>query len=771
MLVLLCYVTDRRMKRNWITGQPPASFNLHFALHRSLVAKDLTNANGKTSGTKMTAVEVISGYKYYGKANDPNKKIVLNHLNMSVTRGSIYGLLGASGCGKTTLLSCIVGRKFLNDGEINVLGGTPGTAGSGVPGPRIGYMPQDIALVEEFSIKETIYYFGRIYGMSKEKIRERYKLLKHLLELPGDDRYVGNCSGGQQRRVSFAAAMVHEPELLILDEPTVGLDPLLREKIWQYLVETTSTSKMAVIITTHYIEEAKQAGFIGLMRNGILLAEDTPTNILERFSCTSLEEAFLNLCQKHGPSEEADRTTHQTQTLRAIAGAQDLKKVIPALTTNEQKTKDGGGLFAEKRKPLTSTIKELVSFTSKRRMNALLSKNFLQMVRQPAGMVFLFLYPIFQLVSFYIAVGGNPKDLRLGIVNEELTNIRQCFNESLITTYYREDYDCDLYKVSCRFLEKLNRSVAIQEYYDTYEDAYRDARKGKILGFIHFSENFTESLQDVRDNVRDADDGSFHTSEIKVYLDKSDQQITFFIEKKLLQTYREFAESLMSDCRLPKQLANIPITFETPVYGTFDEEFTDFMAPGVVMTMIFFLATLITATIFITDRLEGVWDRTIVAGITALELLLAHIITQTSIMLLQCLEIILLATFLFDAQNQGSNITVVGLLMLLGFAGMLYGLLISIFCDAHSTANFMATGSFYPMIILCGILWPLEGMPQYLQYVAYCFPFTIPSIAVRNVLTKGWSITNSQVYMGYGAVGVWIISLLLLCLLGLKIKK
>ncbi|XP_061506121.1 ABC transporter G family member 20 [Anopheles gambiae] len=725
----------------------------------------------------MTAVEVISGYKYYGKANDPNKKIVLNHLNMSVTRGSIYGLLGASGCGKTTLLSCIVGRKFLNDGEINVLGGTPGTAGSGVPGPRIGYMPQDIALVEEFTIKETIYYFGRIYGMSKEKIRERYKLLKHLLELPGDDRYVGNCSGGQQRRVSFAAAMVHEPELLILDEPTVGLDPLLREKIWQYLVETTSTSKMAVIITTHYIEEAKQAGFIGLMRNGILLAEDSPTNILERFSCTSLEEAFLNLCQKHGPSEEADRTTHQTATLRAIAGAQDLKKVIPALGTNEQKAKDGGGggggggLFAEKRKPLTSTIKELVSFTSKRRMNALLSKNFLQMIRQPAGMVFLFLYPIFQLVSFYVAVGGNPKDLRLGIVNEELTNIRQCFNESLITTYYREDYDCDLYKVSCRFLEKLNRSVAIQEYYDTYEDAYRDARKGKILGFIHFSENFTESLQDVRDNVRDADDGSFHTSEIKVYLDKSDQQITFFIEKKLLQTYREFAESLMTDCRLPKQLANIPITFETPVYGTFDEEFTDFMAPGVVMTMIFFLATLITATIFITDRLEGVWDRTIVAGITALELLLAHIITQTSIMLLQCIEIILLATFLFDAQNQGSNITVVGLLMLLGFAGMLYGLLISIFCDAHSTANFMATGSFYPMIILCGILWPLEGMPQYLQYVAYCFPFTIPSIAVRNVLTKGWSITNSQVYMGYGAVGVWIISLLLLCLLGLKIKK
>lgn len=123
-------------------------------------------------------------------------------------------------------------------------------------------MPQEIALTEEFSIKETIYYFGRIYGMSSEQIRERYKKLKDLLDLPPGSRQLGHLSGGQQRRVSFAAAMVHEPELLILDEPTVGLDPLLREKIWDFLVETTRTSKLAVIITTHYIEEAKQANCV-----------------------------------------------------------------------------------------------------------------------------------------------------------------------------------------------------------------------------------------------------------------------------------------------------------------------------------------------------------------------------------------------------------------------------------------------------------------------------------------------------------------------------
>lgn len=163
-----------------------------------------------------------------------------------------------------------------------MLGVTPGEPGSGVPGSRVGFMPQEIALVGEMTVKETIFYFGRIYGLTDEKIREKFKLLKELLQLPPPRQMIKQCSGGQQRRLSFACAMIHDPELLILDEPTVGLDPMLREKyvgddllyqstnkmpscsyrIWDFLVETTRNSKMAVIITTHYIEEAKQANYV-----------------------------------------------------------------------------------------------------------------------------------------------------------------------------------------------------------------------------------------------------------------------------------------------------------------------------------------------------------------------------------------------------------------------------------------------------------------------------------------------------------------------------
>uniref|UniRef100_A0A1A9ZUT0 ABC transporter domain-containing protein n=1 Tax=Glossina pallidipes TaxID=7398 RepID=A0A1A9ZUT0_GLOPL len=170
-----------------------------------------------------------------------------------------YGLLGASGCGKTTLLSCIVGRRRLNSGEIWVLGGRPGSRGSGVPGPRIGYMPQEVALYGEFTMRETLIYFGMIADMSRRDVEDRTEFLLKLLNLPNGSKFVKNLSGGQQRRMSLAAALLHEPELLILDEPTVGVDPVLRQSIWDHLVDITKNGNTTVIITTHYIDECAQA--------------------------------------------------------------------------------------------------------------------------------------------------------------------------------------------------------------------------------------------------------------------------------------------------------------------------------------------------------------------------------------------------------------------------------------------------------------------------------------------------------------------------------
>lgn len=110
------------------------------------------------------------------------------------------------------------------------MGGRPGSKGSGVPGPRLGYMPQELALYGEFTIRETLIYFGWIYGMTTPEVDEKTDALLKLLQMPNASRFIKNLSGGQQRRMSLAAALLHTPELLILDEPTVGVDPVLRQR-------------------------------------------------------------------------------------------------------------------------------------------------------------------------------------------------------------------------------------------------------------------------------------------------------------------------------------------------------------------------------------------------------------------------------------------------------------------------------------------------------------------------------------------------------------
>jgi ABC-type multidrug transport system ATPase subunit len=246
------------------------------------------------------AILVDSLQRGYGSGN---KRVdVLKALKMEVAAGSIYGLLGPSGCGKTTLLKVILGRLIPESGDVRVLGDTPGETGSAVPGSAVGYSPQEIALYDDLSISETMRFHGRLHGMDSQSIVERESWLVSLLDLPDSKRPIGKLSGGQKRRVSLAVALLHEPELLLLDEPTVGVDPELRARLWEHLQDIASGG-VTVVITTHYIDEASQADRVGLMRGGLLLAEDTPAAVMQSTGAATLEEAFLALCRRDGGSE------------------------------------------------------------------------------------------------------------------------------------------------------------------------------------------------------------------------------------------------------------------------------------------------------------------------------------------------------------------------------------------------------------------------------------------------------------------------------------
>ena len=237
-------------------------------------------------GDAVRVERAVAGYR---------GRTVLRGLTMTVRAGQIYALLGPSGCGKTTLLSCILGRKSLEEGQISVFGGVPGDRSIGLPGSLVGYMPQDICLYMGFTIKETFQYFGRLQRMSADRLEKRQIALLELLELPEASRRVSALSGGQKRRLSFAVALLHSPKILILDEPTVGVDPVVRARIWSHLQSLTH-SGVTIIITTHYIEEARDAHMVGIMRNGRLLAQEKPGILMERHQAQTLEKVFFRLC-------------------------------------------------------------------------------------------------------------------------------------------------------------------------------------------------------------------------------------------------------------------------------------------------------------------------------------------------------------------------------------------------------------------------------------------------------------------------------------------
>lgn len=290
--------------------------------------------------------------------------------------------------------------------------------------------------------------------------------------------------------------------------------------------------------------------------------------------------------------------------------------------------------------------------------------------------------------------------MKLGIVDDEIASYADCTNSSLITTFVHDD-TCNLHKVSCRFLNQITDDIAIKVFYKTFEEAYADAKKGNVIGIIQFSSNFTESLMEVREPGED-DEVTRSNSKMKIYLDQTNQQLTFFLQRKLYDAFKEYSENLLIDCNLPKKLDNFPIVFLQPIYGTYEADFKQTMAPAMIMVMVFYIAAGLTVAIFIYDRKQGFWNRTLLAGVTTSEMMFAHIMIQSIILMIQLLEVIILVGLVFTTENHGSFFIVILILALLGWAGMFFGLMLSCVCVDFMQANLVMTGISQPMIVLAG---------------------------------------------------------------------
>ncbi|WP_106496110.1 ABC transporter ATP-binding protein [Lentibacillus sp. Marseille-P4043] len=219
------------------------------------------------------------------------QEAVIKNVDLSIPSGQIFGLLGPSGSGKTTLVKIIIGLLESSNGTVTI-------DGQQMPSleamENVGYMAQSDALYSELTAKQNLSFFASIYRIPKKQQKQRIQEVAEIVDLTGElDKPLELYSGGMKRRMSLAIALLHKPKLLILDEPTVGIDPVLRESIWQDLKKLQDEGA-TIIVTTHVMDEAEKCDRLALLRDGYLIAHGTPDELKAESGSETLEEAFLH---------------------------------------------------------------------------------------------------------------------------------------------------------------------------------------------------------------------------------------------------------------------------------------------------------------------------------------------------------------------------------------------------------------------------------------------------------------------------------------------
>lgn len=235
---------------------------------------------------RESVVELRSVTKRYGAL------VALDNVTLSIPPAKIVGLLGPSGSGKTTLIRTIVGAVRATSGDVHVFGER---MPSRSVASRVGYMTQATALYEELSLRENLLFFGEIYNLAGAALKRRVEAIAEDVELADRlDSPLRTFSGGMRQRASLAAALLHAPQLVLLDEPTVGLDPVLRIAFWRRF-RTMAESGVCVVISSHAMDEAGRCDSLAFMRDGRILATGSPADLLRQTGAPTLEHAFLRL--------------------------------------------------------------------------------------------------------------------------------------------------------------------------------------------------------------------------------------------------------------------------------------------------------------------------------------------------------------------------------------------------------------------------------------------------------------------------------------------
>ncbi|MGN6451776.1 MAG: ABC transporter permease, partial [Steroidobacteraceae bacterium] len=636
----------------------------------------------------------------------------VDHVNFRIERGEIFGFLGSNGCGKTTTMKMLTGLLPPTEGTA-LLFGKPVKGGDVESRRRVGFMPQAGSRDSELPVRPNLVLHARLFDLTPDKS------VKRVAELLTDfgleqvaDTLTESLPLGIRQRLSLAVAVLHEPDMLILDEPTSGVDPVARDGFWELLIRLSREKGVTIFLSTHFMNEAERCDRMSMMHAGKVLAQGPPAQLVAERKAKNLEEAFI------GYLEDAAKDPNARDKL---AGAKPAPGVGEAFASAEPPASGAG----------TTAAHAASSRFSLGRVWAFARRESVELVHDHVRLAFAVLGPLLLMAVFGWGISLDVDHLPFAVLDGDGTTASRDYADSFRGSYY--------------FEEKLPLN--------NYQELNRRLRNGELRIALDIPPGFQRDLERKRQ------------PEVNAVIDAA---MPFRAE-----TARGYVEGVTSQyqarLRQEKGLppAQTPMNIETR--ALFNQDFKSIyaMVPGDIMLLLMLIPSMLTALSVVREKELGSIANFYAAPATRAEFLLGKQLPYLTVALIQFATLVALAVLLFHVPVKGSWLTLIvgGIVYVLASTG--FGLLLSVFASTQTAAIFAAAIiAILPAVQFSGMFVPVSSLSGGAWLAGKIFPSTYFQAISVGTFTKALGMTS----LWRNVVALTIISIVyyLICLLLLR---
>ncbi len=611
--------------------------------------------------------------------------VAVDHVSFRIRRGEIFGFLGSNGCGKSTTMKMLTGLLPASEGQAWLFGREVDPDDIGTR-RRVGYMSQAFSLYGELTVRQNLELHARLFHVAADEIPERIQEMVDRFNLEQVlDALPESLPLGIRQRLSLAVAMVHKPELLILDEPTSGVDPIARDNFWRLLIELSRRDQVTIFISTHFMNEAQRCDRMSLMHAGKVLVSETPDNIVRLRGAGTLEEAFIDYLVEAGGGTPAGSASISSTAPQAV-NARPVGKVPAA------------GLRG-------FSIGRLISY---------IWREALELQRDPVRGGLALVGSMLLMFVMGFGISSDVKDLRYAVMDRDQTGLSQNYALNISGSRY--------------FLEQPPAT--------DYADIDRRMRSGELALAIEIPPGF----------ARDIKRGT--PVQIGVWVDGSMPQRAETVQGYVAGMHQGWLAQLASETLGRTQPGGLT-SIETRFRYNPDVKSLPSMVPAVIPLLLLMLPAMLTALSVVREKEMGSIINLYVTPVTRTEFLLGKQVPYVLLTLVNFALMVLLAVTVFDVPVRGSLFTLTLAAFLYAVVCTGIGLLASTFTRSQIAAMFVTmVGTLIPAIQFGGMTTPVSSLQGAGRLIGEVFPTSHMTTISRGVFNKalGFSDLHSSIW-------------------------